>query len=69
VYSASDQTAAFDRDDPILLPDSLAEAYVNGAGASLCRDDEFLQQAQLFAQFFSTALAAIPPATMEQTAA
>lgn len=69
VYSASDQTAAFDRNDPILLPDALAEAYVNGAGALLCRDDEFLQQGQLFAQYFNTTLAAIPPVTVEQQAA
>lgn len=68
-YSAGDQTAAFDRNDPILLPDALAEAYVNGAGALLCRDDEFLQQGQLFGQYFATTLAAIPPATMEQQAA
>lgn len=68
VYSAEDQTAAFDADGEILLPDAMAEAYINGAGALLCRDDEFLQQGQYFGQLFTTTMAAIPPAVMEQAA-
>ena len=69
VYSASAQTAAFDADGPILLPDAWAEAYVNGACVLLVRDDEFTTQAQLFAQYFATSLASIPPAPMEAIAA
>lgn len=68
VYSASAQTAAFDANDPILLPDGLAEAYINGALAILVRDDEFLAQSTQYANFFTAFLSTIPPAAMEQQA-
>lgn len=66
VYNGSTQAAAFDNDDTILLPDSLAEAYICGALAMLVRDDEFLSQSTQYAGFFATELAAIPRAVMEQ---
>jgi hypothetical protein len=69
VYSASAQTEAFDANLPILLPDSLAEAYINGAMALLVRDDEFTAQASQYANYFGTTLAAIPAATGEEQAA
>jgi len=69
VYDAATQTAAFDRNGVILFPDSLAEAYINGAMALLVRDDEFVTQSQLYAQFFTTFLGTLPPATMESQAA
>jgi len=69
VYSAVTQTTAFDANGPILLPDSLAEAYINGAMALLVRDDEFTSQATQYANYFGTFLASVPPATMEGVAA
>lgn len=69
VYSASAQTAAFDAMEAILFPDSLAEAYIQGALAMLIRDDEFQAQATQYANYFATTLAAIPAATMEEQAA
>lgn len=65
VYDGATQTTAFDQDETILLPDSLAEAYANGGMAMLMRDDEFIPQATQYANYFTTALAAIPPAVME----
>src|SRR5258705_13063283 len=69
VYSASAQMDLFDANQPILLPDSLAEAYINGAMALLVRDDEFVQQSTQYANFFTTTLAAIPAAVGEEQAA
>lgn len=69
VYSATTQTDTFDANGPILLPDSLAEAYIQGACAMLVRDDEFTQQAQQYAAYFATTLASIPAATAEEQAA
>lgn len=68
-YSASAQTAAFDADEALLLTDSLAEAYENGALATLMRDDEFTQQAGQYANYFTAFLGTLPPAMMEQEAA
>lgn len=65
IYSQSQQQQRFDADESILLPDVLAEAYINGALAMLMRDDEFTQQAQIFAGYFATTLAALAPAAME----
>lgn len=65
IYDGATQTEAFDGDETILLPDTLAEAYINGALAMLMRDDEFMDQAARFATYFATTLAAIPPAQME----
>lgn len=65
VYDGATQTTAFDQDSTILLPDTLAEAYINGALAMLMRDDEFVAQATQFANYFSVALAAIPAGQME----
>jgi len=68
-YSAAAQTDAFDSMSEILLPDALAGDYVNGAGAILVRDDEFLAQSGRFAEYFTTFLNSIPPAIGEQQAA
>lgn len=68
VYNHDAQVLAFDSNEEILLPDTLAEAYINGALAMLVRDDEFVQQANLFAGYFAAALATIPRGAMEQQA-
>lgn len=65
IYDGETQATAFDGDETILLPDTWAEAYINGGMAMLMRDDEFTGQAGQFATYFTTALAAIPPAVME----
>jgi hypothetical protein len=65
VYDGATQTTAFDQDSTILLPDTFAEAYINGALAMLMRDDEFIDQAGRFATYFATSLAAIPAGQME----
>lgn len=59
VYDYATQQAAFDADDMILLPDALAPAYIAGAVAGLVRDDEFMQQAAVFAQYFTASEQAI----------
>ncbi len=69
VYDAADQTDAFNANEVILLPDSLAEAYVNGSIALLVRDDEFMAQATQAANYFTAFLSTLPPAQMEATAA
>lgn len=68
IYDHAAQVLAFDSNEAILLPDTLAEACINGALAMLVRDDEFVQQAALFAGYFAAALATIPRATMEAQA-
>lgn len=68
-YSAEAQTDAFNAMGEILFPDALAEVYINGAMALLVRDDEFMAQAQMYAQYFTAFLASIPPAVGEQQAA
>jgi len=68
-YSALAQTDAFNANAQILLPDSLAEAYINGAMALLVRDDEFVAQARTYAEYFISVLAGIPPAVGDQQAA
>lgn len=65
VYDGVDRTAAFDANEVILFPDSLAEVYISGAIALLVRDDEFLAQATQYGGYFTTFLATLPPATME----
>lgn len=65
VYNQTQQQQRFDADEAILLPDVLAEAYINGALAMLVRDDEFTAQAQIFAGYFTTTLATLAPAQME----
>ena len=42
-----------DLTDPILLPDVLVPAYVDGALAECVRDDEFTTQAQLFGAMYT----------------
>lgn len=69
MYDADDQTTIFDANGPMLLSDSLAEAVICGGCAMLVRDDEFMAQAQIWANYFAVALAAFPPAKMEQVAA
>ena len=69
VYSASDQTTEFDRNNPILFPDALSEVYLNGSMALLIRDDEFVEQATRYGAYFTTFLSTLAPATMEGQAA
>jgi hypothetical protein len=59
VYDYADQVAAFDANDTMLLPDALAPALIAGGMAGLVRDDEFVQQAQLYAAYFNATEAAI----------
>lgn len=65
IYDATTQSEAFDQGSTILLPDSLADGYINGALAMLVRDDEFMDQSGRFATYFATTLAGIPAAQME----
>jgi len=53
VYDYAAQSEAFDANEPILLPDVLAPAYIAGTVAGLVRDDEFMAQSQLYAQFYA----------------
>jgi hypothetical protein len=53
VYSRSNQSTAFDADDPMLLPDSLADALVCGTISELVRDDEFMAQAGMYRQYYN----------------
>lgn len=53
IYDFLAQQNAFDADMPILLPDALVPAYIAGGVAGLVRDDEFMQQAGLYAQYFN----------------
>lgn len=59
VYDFLAQQNAFDADDTILLPDALVPAYIAGAMAGLVRDDEFIQQSSLYAQYFASVNQAI----------
>lgn len=65
IYDGATQTEAFDGDETILFPDSLADMYIEGALGLLMRDDEFTDQAGRWATYFATGIAAIPPAQME----
>lgn len=49
VYSRTDQATAFDADGNILLADALEPDYISEALAILVRDDEFMEQARLYA--------------------
>lgn len=50
------QTAIDTLTNPILLPDVLEEAYVNGMVAMLVRDDAFMAQSQIYAGYFADTL-------------
>lgn len=65
VWDWLNQTAAYDANDDMLLPDAMAEAIICGGVALLVRDDEFMEQAGRYATYFAAELAAIPAATME----
>lgn len=65
IYDGEVQTQAFDGDETILFPDSLADMYIEGALGLLMRDDEFTDQAGRWAEYFATGIAMIPPAQME----
>lgn len=69
VWDADAQTAIYDQNGEFTLADSLVEAVICGACAALVRDDEFMPQAQMWGQYFTTTMASIPPATMEAQAA
>lgn len=68
VYDAATQAAAFDANGPILFPDTMADSYLSGSMALLVRDDEFLQQATQYGQYYLTTLGALPAGTMEAQA-
>lgn len=59
VWDYTTRQAAIVANGNILLPDVLAEAIICGAIALLVRDDEFTAQAEVYATYFTTALAAI----------
>ncbi len=65
VYDASTQTAAFNANETILFPDTMAVDYVSGSLALLVRDDEWLQQATQYAQYYLATLNALPAGVME----
>lgn len=65
VYDAATQTRAFDGDETILFPDSLADLYVEGAVGLLMRDDEFTDQAERYATYFASGIAGVPAGQME----
>lgn len=50
---------AIGANDDMTLPDVLAEAVICGTVALMVRDDEFTTQAEVYATYFSTTLAAI----------
>lgn len=55
------QTAINTLSNPILLPDTLEEAYVNGMVSMLIRDDGFTNQASIHRTYFNDALNDIYP--------
>lgn len=59
VWDYLDRQAAIDANDDMLLPDVLAQAIVCGAIAILCRDDEWLNQAKVYAEYFADTITAI----------
>ena len=59
IWDHADQQTALDAGDPMLLPDYLAEALVCGTLTYLVRDDEFTEQAALYAKYFQDTLEAI----------
>jgi hypothetical protein len=65
IYNASTQLDAFDADEAILFPDSMAVDYVSGALALLVRDDEFLPQATQYGQYYLSTLTTLPAGVME----
>ena len=56
VYDRDAQSTSLQADGDILLPDVLEAAYTAGAVAVLMRDDEFMQQAQVYARYFEQTL-------------
>lgn len=62
VYDRAARRTAIDTlTNPILLPDTLEEAYVNGMVSMLIRDDEFIQQAAIHRGYFEQTLQDILP--------
>ncbi len=59
VYNRATQATALTGNGNILLPDALAQAYVAGTVATLVRDDEFVQQSQVYRDYFNNALDSI----------
>jgi hypothetical protein len=58
-YDGDAQRAAIEADDPILLADSLEDAYVAGTVSELIRDDEFEGQAAVYRAYFNDTLGQI----------
>jgi len=59
VYNGDAQKTAIEANGPLLLADTLEEAYVSGTVSMLFRDDEFSQQAAQARQAFSETLQGI----------
>lgn len=59
VWNDAARRAAILASGNMLLPDVLAEAVMCGAIALLVRDDEFMAQAEVYATYFASTLAAI----------
>lgn len=59
VYDRDTQATALAANGNILLPDSLAQAYVAGTVANLVRDDEWVTQSQIYRDYFNNALESI----------
>jgi hypothetical protein len=60
-YDAVTQETAIDNDSAVLLPFASKEAYVNGAVTMFVRDDEFVNQSQLYRANFQNALDSFVP--------
>ncbi len=59
IYDYEAQQNAFNANEDMLLPDALAPALIAGGVAGLVRDDEFMEQSKLYAQFFQATETAI----------
>ncbi len=58
-YDGDAQKTAIDGNTAVLLPYALEEAYVCGTVALLMRDDEFMNQAARYAEYFNNTLQSI----------
>jgi hypothetical protein len=69
VYDYTSQIQAITTNTTMLLPDDLGEALICGAVATLVRDNEFAEQAGLYAGYFATVLARYGPTSSAEKAA
>lgn len=59
IYDRAAQEALVESNGEMLLPDDLGEAVICGAVASLIRDDEYVEQATVYAKYFEDTLTRI----------